>query len=102
MDGKYLQNMWVSEALCAGVDTNKYFDQYEADQDVAREVDRMCLSCPVIKECFEEGVNTESYGVWGGIYLNEGRLDNMRNSHKNQATWSAILSLVTDGESING
>lgn len=96
MDGKCLQDMWMSEALCAGTDTEKYFDKYETDEECAKEVDRMCLSCPVIKECFEEGVRTESYGVWGGIFLNEGRLDNVRNSHKTQNIWNRVLSLVSE------
>jgi hypothetical protein len=91
--------MWMSEALCAGTDTEKYFDKYELDQDVAVEVDRMCLSCPVIKECFEQGVKTESYGVWGGVFLNEGKLDNVRNSHKTNIIWNRVFSLITDGGS---
>ena len=87
--------MWMSEALCAGIDTEKYFDKYEEDQELAKEVDRMCLSCPVIKECFDSGVNTESYGVWGGIFLNEGSLDNVRNSHKSDIIWKKLLPLVS-------
>lgn len=87
--------MWMSEALCAGTDTEKYFDLYEEDDELAKEVDRMCLSCPVVKECFEEGVNTESYGVWGGIFLNEGKLDNVRNSHKTDIIWEKLLPLIS-------
>lgn len=92
--------MWLSEALCAGTDTNLYFDEYEMDQKTAKEIDRMCMSCPVIKECFDSGVQSESYGVWGGVYLNEGKLDNVRNSHKTQEIWGKILSLISEGESI--
>lgn len=87
--------MWMSEALCAGTDTEKYFDLYEEDSELAMEVDRMCLSCPVIKECFESGVNSESYGVWGGIFLSEGKLDNVRNSHKTDTIWKKLLPLVS-------
>ncbi len=96
MDGKCQQNMWVDEALCAGTDTELYFDKYESDQDTAREIDRMCLSCPVIKECFDQGVRSESYGVWGGIFLNEGKLDNVRNSHKTEAVWIRLLPLISE------
>ena len=66
MDGKFPVNMWLDEALCAGTDTELYFDKYEIDPDSAKETDRMCLSCPVIKECFNEGVGSESFGVWVG------------------------------------
>ena len=101
MDGKFLLNMWVSEALCAGTDTELYFDKYESEQSVAKEIDRLCLSCPVVKECFDYGVKTESYGVWGGVFLNDGKLDNVRNSHKTQEVWTRVLDLVSEGEGID-
>jgi hypothetical protein len=96
MDGKCQSNMWIDEALCAGTDTEMYFDKYESNQEMASEVDRMCLSCPVIKECFDEGVRSESYGVWGGIFLNEGKLDNVRNSHKTEVVWKRLLPLISE------
>ena len=99
MDGKFLVNMWLDEALCAGTDTELYFDKYEIDPDSAKETDRMCLSCPVIKECFNEGVRSESFGVWGGMYLNEGRFDNVRNSHKTREVWTRILNLIAEEDS---
>lgn len=81
---------WVSEALCAGVDTEEYFDKYEASVDTATEVDRMCLACPVTKECFDYGISTESWGVWGGVFLVDGKIDNARNSHKTANIWLEI------------
>jgi hypothetical protein len=101
MDGKFRQNMWLSEALCAGTDTELYFDLYELDQEVAKDIDRRCLSCPVIKQCFDSGVKTESFGVWGGVFLNDGKLDNVRNSHKSQEVWERVLNLIADGEDID-
>lgn len=92
--------MWTSEALCAGTDTELYFDKYEVDQESAKEIDRMCISCPVVKECFDYGVKTESYGVWGGVYLTEGKLDNVRNSHKTNVVWESILNLIAEGEDV--
>jgi hypothetical protein len=100
MDGKCQVNMWGTEALCAGTDTEDYFDKYELDQGLAKEIDRRCMSCPVIKECFDYGVQTESFGVWGGVFLNDGKLDNVRNSHKTQDVWARILGLVSEGEDI--
>lgn len=96
--GRFRLNMsWVSEALCAGVDTEFYFDSYENDIDIANEVDRMCLGCPVIKECFEYGVSTESWGVWGGIFLIDGKVDNARNAHKSSETWNSISMRIKNG-----
>ena len=101
MDGKFPQNMWIDEALCAGTDTELYFDKYENDSNLAKDIDRMCISCPVIKDCFESGVQSESYGVWGGIFLNDGKLDNVRNSHKTQEVWERIFSIISEGEQID-
>ena len=92
--GMYQQNTWQDEALCSGLDTQKYFDLYEEDQDLAIDIDRMCLGCPVIRECFEYGISTESWGVWGGVYLVDGKIDNIKNSHKTQDTWNEILERI--------
>ena len=99
-DGKCQVSMWVNEALCAGTDTELYFDKYELDQTLAKQIDRQCMSCPVIKECFDYGVQTESSGVWGSVFLNDGKLDNVRNSHKTQEVWVRVLSLISEGEDI--
>jgi hypothetical protein len=101
MGGRFLVNMWLSEALCAGTDTEFYFDKYENDQSIAKEIDRQCLSCPVVKECFDYGVKTESFGVWGGVFLNDGKLDNVRNSHKTQEVWQRLLGIISEGEDID-
>jgi hypothetical protein len=85
---------WQDEALCAGLDTEEYFDKYESDYTVATNIDRMCVNCPVVKECFDYGVSTESWGVWGGIYLVDGKIDNSRNSHKTQEKWNKLLQVI--------
>lgn len=86
--------MWQDEALCNGADTARYFDFYEDDLELASNVDRMCVACPVIKECFASGVSTESWGVWGGVYLVDGKIDNPRNAHKTEEMWNRILELI--------
>jgi hypothetical protein len=93
--------MWTGEALCAGLNTELFFDKYELDQSVAKDIDRLCLSCPVMKECFDYGVQTESFGVWGGVFLNDGKLDNVRNSHKTPEIWKSILDLISEGEQVD-
>jgi len=85
---------WQDEALCAGLDTEDYFDKYENDISVALEVDRMCLGCPVIKQCFDYGVSTESWGVWGGVYLVDGKVDNSRNVHKTHNIWTKMSKVL--------
>ena len=86
--------LWLDEALCAGLDTSKFFDDYENDVENAKEIDRMCLACPVIKECFSYGVSTESWGVWGGVYLVDGKIDNSKNSHKASDVWKRLARMM--------
>jgi hypothetical protein len=81
---------WYKLALCLGMDTNLFFDKYESDINIARTVDEACLSCPVIAICYENGINNNDYGVWGGVYLNSGSIDKVRNSHKTKEVWKRL------------
>jgi hypothetical protein len=81
---------WYDLAACKGMDTNLFFDKYEIDINIANSVDSACLSCPVSKICYENGVANNDHGVWGGIYLNSGSIDKSKNIHKTQETWKAM------------
>ena len=87
---------FLDQALCNGMETEKFFDKYEEDLDLAKYIDSLCLSCPVISECFKKGVSSESWGVWGGIYLVDGKIDKQKNSHKDKTVWNRILSEIED------
>jgi hypothetical protein len=91
-----LENLeWQDLALCDGtMPTNMFYDDYEADERVARVVDAACLSCPVMVQCLQRGVENKEWGVWGGIYLTSGTQDTNRNSHKTQETWEEIRSRI--------
>lgn len=78
---------WTDLAACNGIETDFFFDTYEADQTIAKNIDQMCLICPVAKQCLASGVDNSEYGVWGGIYLSLGVMDKTRNSHKTQEVW---------------
>jgi hypothetical protein len=81
---------WHQLALCDGMDLNWFYDLYESDQEVAKQVDNICLACPVIQECGLRGANGE-HGVWGGIYwAGNGKPDKAKNSHKTPEVWSEI------------
>jgi hypothetical protein len=67
-----------------------FFDTYEVNENIAKNVDECCLSCPVAKICYESGVDNNEYGVWGGVYLSFGSPDTMKNSHKTKETWTRI------------
>ena len=90
----YQQNTWQDEALCSGLDTENFFNNYEENIKLAEQIDLMCINCPVIGECFKYGVSTESWGVWGGVYLVDGKIDSMKNSHKTEEVWTRILGEI--------
>lgn len=81
---------WWHLAICNGMDTNLFYDKYEADINIAKSIDEACLSCPVVKMCYEAGIQNNEYGVWGGIYLNAGAVDKARNIHKTAEVWKKM------------
>lgn len=81
---------WWHLAACQGMDTNLFFDKYEIDVNMAKGIDQCCLSCPVIKMCYQSGVENTEYGVWGGVYLSSGSIDKMKNIHKTKDIWKQI------------
>lgn len=90
---------WDQLATCQDwEETNDFFDNYENDKVVAHNIDQMCISCPVIDQCLEFGRLTKSYGVFGGVYLENGRTSKNYNTHKSEQDWKKISNLV--GENV--
>lgn len=90
---------WKSEALCSGDDVNLFFDTYEENVDVRKEVDSLCGICPMARICFAVGVSQKSYGVWGGVYLDRGKVSREFNKHKTKQDWTDTWqNLTTDKE----
>jgi hypothetical protein len=81
---------WYDLAVCRGMDTNLFYDKYEADSNIAKNIDEACLSCPVIAVCYKAGQNNDEYGVWGGVYLTSGSIDKSKNLHKTQDLWKRL------------
>lgn len=81
---------WKQLSLCSKMDTNMFYDGYESDVQVAKLVDQVCLSCPVMPQCIERGVENSEWGVWGAVYLVSGKQDKNRNAHKTAEVWEAI------------
>ena len=79
-------------AVCRGMETNLFYDKYESDVNVAKNIDEACMSCPVIKMCFDSGVKNSEYGVWGGVYLSSGEIDKSKNLHKTPEAWKKLRS----------
>jgi len=96
---------WHDLAACKGIVAVYYnnddekqifdpmFDSYENDSSpyvVRKSVDEMCTSCPVRKICYDFGVEKEQSGVWGGVYLSNGKHDRTRNEHKSKEVWKKL------------
>ena len=81
---------WFDFAVCKGMDTNLFFDQYETDVNIAKNIDQACISCPVKKNCLLAGQLNNEYGVWGGIYLSAGSPDTNKNIHKTPDIWKRL------------
>lgn len=91
---------WTDLSLCRGYNAKSagddvFFDAYEADEEIARATDAMCIHCPVISQCFFAGSKGE-YGVWGGVYWNgAGTPDKNKNAHKTEDIWDEIRTRVS-------
>lgn len=88
---------WYQLAACAGADINLFYDNYESDRYIAEQIDEMCLHCPVVKQCYNEGVSNKERGVWGGVYLDLGRVDKENNIHKTPDVWKRLKKIHGTG-----
>lgn len=96
------QHLWKDDALCLGSETDLYFDQYEENISIRSGIDTACRLCPVVKTCFAVGVSGKEWGVWGGVYLENGEISREFNRHKNKQDWSATwISLTTEQKDLN-
>lgn len=86
---------WRDLILCKGMDVNLFFDYYEASESVAKTIDEMCLSCPVLKQCLEDGIENKEHGVHGGVYLSNGKPDTLKNRHKTQDIWKQLKDRIS-------
>jgi len=84
---------WYHLAACKNMNINWFYDNYEDDKILAQTSDQVCLNCPVIQQCYKEGVANKEKGVWGGIYMDLGRVDKLNNSHKTKETWSELKKI---------
>ena len=79
-----MKNDWKDDAACLEYDTNLFFYKYEEDELLRPAIDKLCSQCPVSKTCFAVGVSQKEWGIWGGIYLENGELSKEFSKHKNR------------------
>ncbi|MFZ9242583.1 MAG: WhiB family transcriptional regulator [Sediminibacterium sp.] len=83
------------EPECLNMDTNLFFDKYEENSKVANAVDKLCLRCPVIRQCLAYGVSNQEWGVWGGVYLEQGKISKEFNINKTPDDWFNVWQAAT-------
>lgn len=91
---------WKDEASCDGFDTNLFFDKYEEDVSLRPAIDKLCSDCPVVRQCLAVGVSQKGWGVWGGVYLENGKISREFNKHRTKTDWAEKwTNLVIDKDS---
>ncbi|MFE0037429.1 WhiB family transcriptional regulator [Streptomyces sp. NPDC059015] len=62
----------LSEAACAGADTEAFFDGTSSGTELAK---RTCMRCPVRTACLQLALERgEDFGIFGGLTADERRL----------------------------
>jgi hypothetical protein len=89
------KHKWKDDAACLDYDTNLFFDKYEEDENLRLAIDKLCSSCPVSTTCFAVGVSQKEWGIWGGIYLENGQISREFNKHKNKSQWGETWQYLT-------
>lgn len=90
-----LNDKWRNDAACDEWEVNQFFDKYEEDLELRPQIDEYCNDCPVMRQCFAAGVGNKEYGVWGGVYLEKGKVSREFNRHKTKADWAETWQNLT-------
>jgi hypothetical protein len=76
---------WQDFGSCVGLDPQLFDETYKDNPALRPVVDEICLTCPVMKECYEAGTKNGESFVWGGTYLENGKPVPDLNDHKTDA-----------------
>lgn len=90
-----VKSNWTKQAYCLNMDSNLFFEKYEEQVDIRNAVDKLCMQCPVQRYCLAVGVTRQEWGVWGGVFLEKGKISKEMNNHKNNNEWFNILLAAT-------
>lgn len=77
------------------MEINDFFENYEEQVEIRPVIDQICQSCPVRRICFANGISGKEYGVWGGIYLENGDISREFNRHKTRQDWANTWQALT-------
>lgn len=68
----FVEQPWVAEAACRGLDPSFFFPQVTDGNAASEEARSACARCTVRDECLEANLD-EKNGVWGGTTPKERR-----------------------------
>lgn len=60
---------WQDEAACAGTNLYAFTPPSQKDYTKNQAWRPFCDGCPVAKQCLQFGRESDSQGLWGGVYL---------------------------------
>lgn len=86
---------WKDQANCKHYDWNLFFDKYEEDLLLRPAIDKICSDCPIARTCFAVGISQKEWGVWGGVYLEEGRVSREFGRHRSKKEWGQVWKTLT-------
>jgi hypothetical protein len=92
------KHKWKDEAACIDFDRNLFFDKYEEDLNLRPAIDKFCGECPVARQCFAVGISQKEWGVWGGIYLENGKISREFGRHRTKDQWATTWQKLTMDE----
>jgi WhiB family redox-sensing transcriptional regulator len=79
---------WMSLAACRSASPDLFFAEDPRGQAAAIEV---CKACPVLAECLDYAVKTNSEGIWGGLLPSQ--LDQVKRRRREWQYRSALRAI---------
>lgn len=89
------KNAWKDKGSCVNYDVNLFFDKYEENESLRPAIEKICSECPVAKTCFAVGISQKEYGVWGGVYLEKGKISREFGKHRSKENWADTWKNLT-------
>lgn len=89
------KHRWKDDGACQNLDREVFFDKYEEDLSLRPKVEALCSNCPVLRQCFAVGISQKEWGVWGGIYLENGKISREFNRHRTKQDWAETWQNLT-------
>lgn len=89
------KNAWKDKGSCVNYDVNLFFDKYEENEQLRPAIEALCSECPVARTCFAVGISQKEYGIWGGIYLEKGKVSRELGKHRSKSDWANTWKYLT-------